>query len=208
MQGTTGRLCFFVVILFCLSFTSALFCVPAASGGTQATNGGDHLLKGVDKEMGTLARSVDRESGTPGGIGTFIETILILTLFVSGLYMLFRFIQKKKGTSVSGETAIKLLSSRSVGGNRMLQIVEVGNQIFFIGLGDGSINLIAEIEDKETVDWLRMQYLKGPAAVSAGFIEKLFNVFGKAGGKPPGRGSKIDFVKKQRSRLKELDDDN
>ena len=206
MQGTTGRLRFFAVLLFCFITSINLFSAPAGSGTTNSVQKGDKLLKGVGKEMGSLSRSTTGNNETPGGVGTFIETMLILALFVGGLYMLFRFIQKKKGTSVSGETAIKVLSSRSAGGNRMLQIVEVGNQVFFIGVGDGSINLISEIKDKETVDWIRMEYAKGPAAGSVGFMEKLFSVLGKSGDSKPGRETKMNFLKEQRNRLKKMDD--
>lgn len=206
MQRTTGRLRCTAVILFSLFINIFLFAAPTGRSATNAAKKGDRLLKGVGKEMGSLSRTATDRNDTPGGVGTFIETMLILALFVGGLYMLFRFIQKKKGTSVSGETAIKVLSSRSAGGNRMLQIVEVGNQVFFIGVGDGSINLISEISDKETVDWLRMEYTKGPESGSTGFLEKLFNMLGRSGEGKPDRQTKMDFLKEQRSRLKKMDD--
>ncbi len=148
----------------------------------------------------------DTEVETPGGIGTFVETIIILALFILGIYGVFRFVQKKRGTTVSGVETIRVLSSLSVGGSRMLQLVGVGDQVFFIGIADNAINVISEITDKETIDWIRMVHSKGAVTGSEGFVEKLFSLLGKPGTVTPAQRAegKVDFLEQQKKRLSRM----
>lgn len=209
MQGGTGMPRILAAVLLFFSLSTGIMAAPT-NAATNSVPGGkdDPLLQGVGKAMGNLDRTARNNAGEPtGGIGTFVETILILTLFLGALYALFRFIQKKKGTTATGESSIKLLSSRSLGGSRMLQLVEVGEQVFFIGVGDGSVNLIAEISDRETVDQLRMEHARSAKTGSTGFLDKLFALAGreKAG---PAAADKLDYLKEQKERLKRMDRDN
>ena len=171
----------------------------------------------TEDPIGRIGTAMDRFASeapdegveTPGGLGTFIETVLILGLFILGIYGVLRFVQKKRGTTTSGVETIRVLSSLSAGGNRMLQLVGVGDQVFFIGIADNAINVISEITDRETIDWIRMVHSKGEAAGSEGFVEKLFSLLGRESKEDVSKRteSKVDFLEQQKKRLSRMQKD-
>lgn len=85
-----------------------------------------------------------------------IKTILVLALFVGGFYMFFKFISQKTGLNVSGQSAIQILSTVSVGTNKFVQIIDVAGKVFLLGVSDSSINLLTEIKDREDIDRIRL----------------------------------------------------
>ena len=85
-----------------------------------------------------------------------IKTIVVLGLFVGGFYMFFKFVSQKAGLHISGESAIQILSTVSVGTNKFVQIVDVAGKVFLLGVSDSSINLLTEIKDREDIDRIRL----------------------------------------------------
>jgi flagellar protein FliO/FliZ len=142
----------------------------------------------------------------PGGLSTFIETIIVLLLFILGIYGVFRFVQKKRGNTGAGDETIRILAGVSVGGSRLVQLVEVGSRVFLIGVGDGSVNLIAEIQDQADLERFRLQASAAEGG-REGFLEKLFTLLGR-GRTAAGRRTtemKVDFLRRQKDRLTRLD---
>lgn len=186
----------------------------AQATNTTTNKQGDQTKKSKDfgrdigKAMDRYRNDQPSEGGGGGGLGRFVEAILVLTLFVVGIYGVFRFIQRKRGTTGSGETTIHILSSLSLGGSRMLQIVEVGNKVYFLGVADAAINLIAEITDKETLDWVRMEASRVTAAGKEGFLERLYTLLGKGEEADSEKQSreKVEYLRKQKDRLSRMRD--
>ena len=197
------------IILFLIIF-NIIYLLPqgfAVTNPSSKTN--KHSVKNINKltdGLGQNKKNAKNQDIGIGGLGTFVETLIILALFVVGIYGIFRFIQKKRGGGFGSPAVIKVISSTGLGGNRMLQIVEVGSKIFLIGVTDNTINLLSEIDDKETIDWLRLEYSRQPQKGAEGFLEKLTSFLGRAGNqvKPADNGEKIDFMKKQRDRLRKI----
>ncbi len=162
----------------------------------------------VGAKMDKLSKNATDQVGdmqTPGGLGIFVETIVILTLFVLGIYGVFRFVQKKKGTTFSADETIKTRASLSVGGTKMLQIVEIGDKMFFIGVADSAINLISEIDDEGVKTKLRESSDAGNSG-KEGFLDKLISVIGKAPRKVK-KGllqNRKDFLATQKDRIKKM----
>ncbi|MBA7618041.1 hypothetical protein ES703_25360 [subsurface metagenome] len=83
-------------------------------------------------------------------------------------------------------------------------MIEVGRNIFLIGDTDGGITLLAEIQDQETVDTIRLdssRELKAPGLSFSNLLQTLL---------APGRkerfnaGKTVDYMKRQQERLKKL----
>jgi flagellar protein FliO/FliZ len=213
MFGASGKFILGAIVFMLLLSRVAVFAqedaVPPADAAQETTVEGEQADR-IGSAMERFAESATPvDTGdAPGGLGTFIETVIILALFVFGIYGVFRFVQKKRGTTVSGIETIRVLSSLSAGGSRMLQLVGVGDQVFFIGVADNAVNLISEITDKETIDWIRMVHSKGQPVGTEGFVEKLFSMLGKdnkAGAAQRTEG-KVDFLEQQKKRLSRMHD--
>jgi len=85
-----------------------------------------------------------------------VKTIFVLALFAGGFYMFFKFVSQKAGLHISGQEAIQILSTVSLGTNKFVQIVDVAGKVFLLGVSDSSINLLTEIKDREDIDRIRL----------------------------------------------------
>jgi flagellar biosynthetic protein FliO len=100
-----------------------------------------------------------------------IKTILVLGLFIGGFYMFFKFITQRAGLHVSGQEAIQILSTVSLGTNKFVQIVDVAGKVFLLGVSDSSINLLTEIKDREDIDRIRLLSSRSTPVQGATFQE-------------------------------------
>jgi len=193
---------------FLLLMASAVMPVLPLDGAVAAaTNKAGPALGAIGEQMRDLAGTGARgELAAPGGLGTFVETILVLALFIAGIYGVFRFIQRKRNLGGVGEDAIRLLANRSAGGSRAVQVIEVGRRVFVIGVGDSAINLIAEIEDAEALENLRLDYARESAKGGESFFDRLVHLLGRSGSSDRGQLSreKLEYLRTQKERLARL----
>ena len=194
----------FFLLLMASAFMPVL---PLDGAVAAATNKAGPALGAIGEQMRDLAGTGARgELTAPGGLGTFVETILVLALFIAGIYGVFRFIQRKRNLGGVGEDAIRLLANRSAGGSRAVQVIEVGRRVFVIGVGDSAINLIAEIEDAEALENLRLDYARESAKGGESFFDRLVHLLGRSGSSDRGQLSreKLEYLRTQKERLARL----
>lgn len=99
---------------------------------------------------------------------------------------------------------IQVMGMAPLGPNKYIQLVEVANKILILGISGESINLLSEIREKEVVD-----LIKTHGARELGKERKLFSHHLKAFfkgflGTTEDYNKRIDFLKKQHQRLKDL----
>ena len=193
-----------------LTVAAVMPVLPLDGAPAAATNRSGPAIGAIGEQMRDLAGTGGRgELAAPGGLGTFVETILVLALFIAGIYGVFRFIQRKRNLGGVGEDAIRLLANRGVGGNRSVQVIEVGRRVFVIGVGDSAISLIAEIEDAEALESLRLDFARESAKGGESFFDRLVHMLGRSG--PVDRGQlsreKLDYLRSQKERLARLKKD-
>lgn len=149
-----------------------------------------------------------------------IKTILVLALFIGGFYMFFKFVSQKTGMNISGQSAIQILSTVSVGTNKFIQIVDVAGKVFLLGVSDNNISLLTEIKDREDIDRIRLlssqstpvQGLSFPEFVAGqvGWVIEKINEKRTHGLKKatveeiPRSDFDMSFLNKQKSRLKDI----
>ena len=103
----------------------------------------------------------------------FIKVILILVAVIVVIYAIFYGLKKAGGLKYQNDELIKLLGSQSLTQSGSVHLIEVGAKYYLVGCGDASVNLIADVDDKESVDEI---LLKKPAGVEkAGSFMELFN---------------------------------
>ncbi|MDH5681050.1 MAG: flagellar biosynthetic protein FliO, partial [Spirochaetota bacterium] len=93
-----------------------------------------------------------KKSLTPetSATSSFFKSIFILLIFLLVLYVLFKWIQKKKlklSDPILGDGVISVLKSSPITNNKTIQLVEIGNKIYILGLGEQNISLISVVED-------------------------------------------------------------
>jgi len=152
----------------------------------------------------------------PGvGFGDFLRVIIVLAVVIALIYAFVWMLKKFTGTKAEGAGVIHLYSTQPLKGDASLHLVEAGKRIFLIGSSGNSVNLISEIDDKESIDEIRLNASMAPVKVSGGFARLFKDRFGAAPGESINsrhldadntqkESDPASFLRKQRERLEEL----
>jgi len=147
---------------------------------------------------GTADEAGPALSVSPFGIWDLLRMIVVLAAVIGVVYGIFYLLKRGgKGRFVQND-AIRVLGSQSLPGNRSMYLVEVGSQVFLIGAGGDSVNLISEITDKETVDAVILRAGETSVNAKKSFAELITGIF---------KGSEtqsLGFMREQRERLQKL----
>ncbi len=153
----------------------------------------------------------------------FFKMLLILGIFGGGMYYFYRFVSKKTGISMFGGEAVRVLSVVPIGQNKFLQLIDVAGRVLLVGVSDNSINLITEITEKDQVDRIRIlsNRTPSPERAAGGFQDQVMKEIGRIIGRvreyrsrdrrgtiPTERAPDIEYLRRQRSRLKDLNGDD
>ncbi len=173
---------------------------------------------------GVLSKEFTDEDFEPrleeeSAVWMFFKMIIILGIFGGGFYYFYRFVSRKTGIGVFGSDAIRVLSAVPLGQNKYLQVVDLAGKVLVIGVSDNGVNLISEITDRDQIDRIRIMSTRKPppGAAGGGFQEQVMRQIGKfvervQGARRKGRGTMessgspgdIEYLRSQRSRLKDL----
>jgi flagellar protein FliO/FliZ len=149
----------------------------------------------------------------------FFKMLFVLGIFGGGMYYFYRFVTKKGGINTFGGEAVRVLSVVPIGQNKFLQLVDVAGRVLLVGVSDSSINLIAEITEKDQIDRIRILSTRTPPADrgAGGFQDQVMKDIGRIigrvrefrhrdrrgpGGAEPAQD--IEYLRRQRSRLKDM----
>ncbi|WP_010630944.1 flagellar biosynthetic protein FliO [Sporolactobacillus vineae] len=82
----------------------------------------------------------------------FIKIVFSLLLVLALIYLLYRFAAKRTGRFKEGNH-LKNLGGVSVGPNRSIQLIRLGNKVMVVGVGD-NVQLLKEISEPSEIDAL------------------------------------------------------
>ncbi|MDR1893271.1 MAG: flagellar biosynthetic protein FliO [Spirochaetales bacterium] len=140
-----------------------------------------------------------------------IRMILIFLLVLAVIYAVFRLLKKAAGPSPGNSELIKVRGSCVLSPGRTLHLVEVGREILLVGAGESAVNLVARIDDKDSLDELHFLFsTASPVPPGTSFQDWLNRVLNRKGGGPGGGGiektmtKNKDFLSRQRDRLKKM----
>lgn len=128
--------------------------------------------------------------------------VLVLVFVILVIYFVFRLV--KKGARAKDAPAgdlVTLVSSTPLASNRYLHLVKVGPRVLLVGSSESSIGLVAEIEDKETLDAAAIEAETARGAPKKDFSAMLGQLLGSQK-HPKNQAGPMDFIKRQRERLK------
>lgn len=87
------------------------------------------------------------ESGT-NSFMLLLRVVLALAFILGLIYFLLKFINRNGNLSKQGE-ALENMGGISLGTNKSIQLIRIGDQLFVVGVGE-NIELLTEITDEET----------------------------------------------------------
>lgn len=163
---------------------------------------------------GFLDRYYNQETANQGrgfwGVVVDILNILVtLVIVVAIVYVALRFIKKSVGAPVDDYGIIEVMASKSLTQGVFLYIVRIGKDYFVMSSGDRGASILTKIEDKELINILNVQKSQDASKIKEDFIDTLLSLFKKKEEssqkfeKVDFSSQRIDFIKKQREKLKD-----
>lgn len=153
-------------------------------------------------------------SAKKGGSNTFLvflRMILVLAIVVAIIWIIFKLLQKSTGGSSSRDDKfLRKVSSISVSPGKSVQVITLVDRAFLIGVADGSVSLLCEIEDPELISAMNLYADKNSTSskpknfgeVLEIFMPKKKNLVAKKNVFEDGAAQQIlDSLKKQSDRM-------
>jgi len=132
-----------------------------------------------------------------------LRTLAILAVIIIGIFLLFRFLVKKRNRIVTDTEIIRVHATYPLAANRVIQVVEIAEKMMVLGVSDANINLITELKDKETIDRIKMLSSKETKS-GHGFRDQFMKLLGGQVFSRGGQISNFANYKKRIDRMKKL----
>ena len=140
---------------------------------------------------------------TPDTSSSFWGPFFFLLFLALILYVVLKYIRRKKNPPLAELDFFQSLGSLSLSNGALLEIIEIGDAVYLLGIGSGSVNLLTQIEDKDLILKLKSRPL---APKHKNFLDILGSVFESRGKKinPQKQKGFKDLIKEKKDRLKKL----
>lgn len=115
------------------------------------------------------------------------------------------FLKRIARPNVAQDPHLKVLASAHLGSNRYVHVVSLGRKAWLIGAAEGSVELIAPVDDGETIDSLLLDDSRKRAESSPAFsldFKELMRKLGVGAGSGAVPGPSADSIRKKRERLR------
>ena len=118
------------------------------------------ILLGETNPESQITFSGDESNLEKSSVWLFVRMILVLILVIVAIYALMKFFKKKSTEVKSSDDFLRSVSSLSFGPGKSVEIVTLIDKAYDLGVTEKSINLIAEIDDKELIESLNLNHDK------------------------------------------------
>ncbi|MBR5645599.1 MAG: FliO/MopB family protein [Treponema sp.] len=155
-----------VAVLLFLSFNLNLFSQEISDNSSSGNNNTVVENNSVVSDSDSFENNTDyfapsftaetENKKSSGMAGVIIKIILFLALVVGAIYALMFFFKKKNNIVKSDDDFLRRVSSLSLSPGKSVEIITLIDKGYILGVTEGSINLIAEIEDKEMIQALNL----------------------------------------------------
>jgi flagellar protein FliO/FliZ len=166
-----------------------------------------------DESALVLGEAVQGTGPSPVSSGFVVfRMVLVLALVAAAVYGAVFFVRRASRPRSGPNPHLKILTSAHLGSNRFVYVVNVGNQAWLVGAGEGGVSLISEVTDKEALDAMLLEDSQKQAEAGGGrfpdfraLLRRFGGGAGPDGGFPPEKpGYSADSVRKNRERLRGL----
>ena len=138
-------------------------------------------------------------------VWSFVSMALILAGVVAAIYGLFFLLKRMSGQNYADNNLIRILSTKSLSSTRAVHLVSLGKRYLLVGSAESTVNLIAEIDDKESRDEIEVFLAREDERPKRSFKELFGSVLGSGNAKVDETVSTSAlFLKNQGNRIKNL----
>ncbi len=126
-----------------------------------------------------------------------LRVIGILVIFSIVAFVVFKIIGNKQKLEMQ-VGPFKLIYDFPLSINKSLKVIQIVNEFFLLGVSQDNIQLICKLEDKETIDALKLE--KDKVLPKGSFFQDVFSKYLNVSKIDP-----LDMTKKLKSRLKKME---
>lgn len=179
----------------------------------------------VDESQILIAQDLSENTGTAitdgssYGVWFFIRTILVLAVVLALVWVFFLFLKRLSGTTTSSDPYLKKVATLTLSPGKFVYVITLNSQGYLVGVSDNSVNLIAEINDKELIDAMNLNAPQGAddkksmdfSSILGKFVNTNGRNYASANKKISGKfstSSAVELLQNQRSRLQNTTEDD
>ncbi|MDR0503716.1 MAG: flagellar biosynthetic protein FliO [Treponema sp.] len=137
-------------------------------------------------------------------IWTVLRMILTLALAAAAVYGVVFFIKRssKRGRgSETNDPFLKVLGAAHLGSNRYVNIVSVGTRAWLLGVSEGGVNLISEIDDKDILNSMLLEDSRRSSETTQGRFPDFMAILRRMGVSSQTKTPNPEDIRKRRERL-------
>jgi flagellar protein FliO/FliZ len=162
--GKLGNLKKYILFTFFVAFVNVfVFSQTDTSQSTSVESSvldESQILLGETNPESQITFSDDESNLEKSSVWLFVRMILVLILVIVAIYALMKFFKKKSTEVKSSDDFLRSVSSLSFRPGNSVEIVTLIDKAYVLGVTEKSINLIAEIDDKELIESLNLNHDK------------------------------------------------
>jgi flagellar protein FliO/FliZ len=133
-----------------------------------------------------------------------VRMIIVLAFIIAAIYGLYALMKRSSRPRNDEDAYIKVLASSPLATGKMLHVVSVGERAWLLASADAAVSVVSEIEDKEVIDALTLRAANSTGTVQEDFVASLRRLLTKGSRTGGAVSSSVDFLARQRDRLKKM----
>lgn len=142
-----------IIVMIILVSVSPVLVLAKERTVNESFNSEDKKESNIDKEIEekdkvTPAVFKEEDSGV-SIVGSVIKTIFILALLIIMIYFVLKLINRNK--TLQKHRVLENLGGITVGTNKSIQIIRIGDHFYLIGVGD-TVQMLEEITDEQVIE--------------------------------------------------------
>jgi flagellar protein FliO/FliZ len=162
--GKLGNLKKYILFTFFVAFVNVFVFSQTDTSQSSSVESSvldeSQILLGETNPESQITFSDDESNLEKSSVWLFVRMILVLILVIVAIYALMKFFKKKSTEVKSSDDFLRSVSSLAFGPGKSVEIVTLIDKAYVLGVTEKSINLIAEIDDKELIESLNLNHDK------------------------------------------------
>lgn len=178
---------------------------------TESTPVSSAVQNSLDESSISLTPQNAELQQTSSSVSTFwlfARMILVLAAVVACIYAVLWLFKRSMRTQESDDPFLRLVSSVQLGNGKSAQIITLVDRAYIVGVAENSVNLIAEVTDKELVDAINLYSDEHKNVKKPRSFADILDIFMPGGPRDKGgvfnssQNKLSDMLERQRERIK------
>lgn len=158
-----GKKSFLIALLISMLFSFTVYSQQNNQTNNQTNNNDERQYQLIDESTIVFTDSANSDSQqseqsltTGSTVWLFVRMIIFLLLVVAAIYGILWVFKKKTNITKDEDDFLRRVAYLNLGPDKTVEVVTLIDRAFLIGVTDGGINLISEIEDKELIEAMNL----------------------------------------------------